>query len=97
MAASILRCAQCGDVKITSFVMFKANVSLLFRRKERKFSGHLCFACMTRVFMSFELATLLGTWWGFIGFVIGPFFLLHNLFEYISGGVDIFTARMREQ
>ena len=74
MAASILRCAQCGDVKITSFVMFKANVSLLFRRKERKFSGHLCFACMTRVFMSFELATLLGTWWGFIGFVIGPFF-----------------------
>jgi hypothetical protein len=97
MAASIRQCEQCGHIKTTSFVTFKANVSLLFRRKERELSGHLCFSCMTRVFMSFQLATLLGTWWGFIGFLLGPLFILQNFVEYISGGLNIAIARGREE
>jgi len=63
-------------------VFFEENISYFFERRYRKFSGNLCFACTTKTFAAFELRTLFGTWWGIIGFFLGPLYILHNLIEY---------------
>lgn len=39
---------------------------------------------MTRIFGTFTLRTLLGTWWGIIGFCIGPAIIGWNVFEYFK-------------
>lgn len=93
MVATIRHCERCKQIKVTSLVTFKSNVSFLFRRIERKLSGYLCLSCMTKEFLAFELPTLFGTWWGIIGAILGPFFIVHNLSEYIDGSLNIIRAK----
>ena len=50
---------------------------------------------MTRKFVRFEFVTLIGTWWGIIGCLLGPVFILTNLLEYLSGSVLIGRNRTR--
>jgi hypothetical protein len=83
--SNLHKCDVCGHIKITALVTFKQNVSFFFRRQERMLSGQMCFGCMTEKFVSFELITLIGTWWGIIGCLLGPLFILTNLSEYVSG------------
>src|SRR5262249_39030230 len=80
---AISKCSRCGRTKYTKHAVFKQNVSYFFGRKERQFSGDLCFSCASRMFARVELTTLCGTWWGIIGFWIGPLYIVHNLEEYI--------------
>src|SRR5215472_5000611 len=53
----------------------------LFLRTER--ATILCFSCASRMFARVELTTLFGTWWGIIGYWLGPLYIVHNLVEYI--------------
>jgi hypothetical protein len=49
---------------------------------------------MTKEFAGHETATLLGTWWGIIGCILGPVYLVSNILEYIAGTADIvFTKK----
>ena len=80
---AISKCSRCGRTKYTQHLVFKQNVSYFFARKERQFSGDLCFSCASRTFASVELTTLFLTWWGIIGFWLGPLYIVHNLVEYI--------------
>jgi len=80
---AISKCSRCGRTEYTQHLVFKQNVSYFFGRKERQFSGDLCFSCTSRTFATVEFKTLLGTWWGIIGFWVGPLYVLHNLVEYI--------------
>src|SRR6516164_5553810 len=58
---AISKCSRCGRTKYTQHLAFKQNVSYFFARKERQFSGDLCFFCASRTFASVELTTLLLT------------------------------------
>src|SRR6266498_2670704 len=78
-------CDQCKRRRITTLVVFKQNVSYFFQRREREYSGYVCFGCMSARFIEFEFVTLLGTWWGIIGCILGPIFILQNLLGYLSG------------
>src|SRR5215831_6951134 len=80
---AISKCSRCGRTGYTQHLVFKQNVSYFFGRKERQFSGDLCFSCASITFARVEFTTLLGTWWGIIGFWLGPLYVLHNLVEYI--------------
>jgi len=80
---AISKCSRCGRTKYTQHAVFKQNVSYFFGRKERQFSGDLCFSCASRTFARVELTTLFGTWWGIIGYWLGPLYIVHNLVEYI--------------
>ncbi len=90
---NIRKCERCGDEKSTQLVFFKENISYFFQRRERTFCKHVCFACMSKTFAAYELRTLFGTWWGIIGFFLGPVFLLSNLVEYIKNGWRFVRAR----
>ena len=80
---AISKCSRCGRTGYTQHLVFKQNVSYFFGRKERQFSGDLCFSCASITFARVEFTTLLGTWSGIIGFWLGPLYVLHNLVEYI--------------
>jgi len=82
-APGISKCSRCGRTEHTQHLVFKQNVSYFFARKERQFSGDLCFSCASRMFARAELTTLFGTWWGIIGYWLGPLYIVHNLVEYI--------------
>jgi len=80
--SAISKCSRCGRTRYTQHLVFKQNVSYFFGRKERQFSGGLCFSCASKTFASVELTTLFGTWWGISGFWLGPLYLVDNLVEY---------------
>ena len=90
------RCVRCGEVRPTALVTFKANVSLIFRRRQSEFCGYVCFSCMTKEFFSFEVTTLVGTWWGIIGCILGPYFIIINVCEYCAGSFVILRHMLTE-
>jgi hypothetical protein len=57
---------------------------LFFERRGSEISGDLCFPCITKTFAGFELTTLLFTWWGIIGAILGPIYLIANIVDYTS-------------
>src|ERR1700722_13490506 len=78
------QCERCERTKITTLVTFKQNVSYFFQRQE--FSGRVCLGCMNQEFLKFEFVTLVGTWCGIIGCLLGPVYILTNLLEYLFSG-----------
>jgi hypothetical protein len=72
-------CGRCGKRSITFHVVFKENISYFFERKESTVDAKLCFLCTVKVFGAFTGRTLLGTWWGVIGAIIGPMYLVSNI------------------
>jgi len=90
--AAFRKCDLCQRKRLTASVTFKRNVSYFFGRHETVFSGRVCLSCMTRRFVGFEIVTLIGTWWGIIGLILGPIFIVTNLFEYLGGSFDIGRA-----
>jgi hypothetical protein len=77
-------CERCHKKRKTQWCFFKENVSYLFERNERTFSGSICFGCMTKIFGEFTLKTLFGTWWGIIGACLGPAIIISNIIEYLK-------------
>ena len=97
---AVRECQCCSQRKMTRMTFFVENVSYLFGRQEQRIEGYICFACMTYTFVTFELRTLILTWWGIVGLCVGPFYLLWNLFEYAVGSYRFannkWMARNRE-
>ncbi len=83
---AVRRCKVCGLERKTRYALFNENISYFFARRVRTLSGFMCARCMTIKFAEFELKTLLLTWWGLIGFFVGPAYLLENLGEYVKNG-----------
>jgi hypothetical protein len=77
------KCKLCGRERMTQWAYFQENMSYIFARQERTFDGFVCFPCMSMTFAKFEIRTLLFTWWGAIGFFVGPIYLVANLRDYL--------------
>jgi hypothetical protein len=77
-------CDKCKKAGKTQECFFRENVSYIFRREEKIFIGNLCFRCLNSVFGKLTIRTLFGTWWGIIGFFVGPFYIVRNVMEYIK-------------
>src|SRR5690349_14485508 len=75
-------CEYCGLRRPTQLVIFKANVSYFFQRREWECCGYLCAHCATVSFLSLTLQTALGTWFGIVGIMLGPGYLINNVVEY---------------
>lgn len=72
-------CQRCKKEKVVFRTVFHENISYFFQRQERLVDGFLCFRCTSTVFASFTTGTLLGTWWGVIGMLVGPVYLAKNI------------------
>src|SRR5690348_12482069 len=76
------QCKICGNLRPIYSVTFEENVSYFFRRRERKISGNLCWACIRKTYKTFQTNTALGTWWGAIGCIVGPHMLVLNMLQF---------------
>ena len=88
-SATAQPCAACHSTGPTRLVLFRSNVSYFFRRRERQVCGYLCLPCMSRTFVRLEALTLVGTWWGVIGLLLGPIYLVSNLVENVRGAASL--------
>ena len=77
-------CAHCGRRRVTLKARFSENVSYFFARRERSIDAILCFPCTSKVYATFTLRTLFGTWWGFIGMLLGPAILVLNTLWFVG-------------
>lgn len=77
-------CQSCGIEAPTKYVAFYRNIGALVVRFSKSIEGEMCKSCIHRHFWSFTGTTLVGGWWGYISFVVTPFFLLNNTFRYLT-------------
>ena len=76
-------CINCGGTQKTYYCHFYENMSYFFRRSEREFVGQLCFKCMNEIYFKYTGRTILLTWFGMIGLLLGPFYIINNTFFYL--------------
>jgi hypothetical protein len=81
---AICECQNCGQVRNTQHCLFKSNMSFFFTRFNKEINGHFCIWCTTTKFFTYEVSTLCLTWFGIIGALVGPVYILHNIAEYVE-------------
>jgi len=77
-------CQSCGIEAPTKYVAFYQNIGALVVRFSKSVEGELCKSCIHRYFWSLTGTTLLAGWWGYISFIVTPFFLLNNIIRYLT-------------
>lgn len=77
-------CEFCTYHKPLIHSAYRRNVSYFFQREEASIQGNYCFSCNSRLFLRFTSVTLFGTWWGIIGFFVGPIYILQNIYNYFK-------------
>jgi hypothetical protein len=77
-----MSCKSCGIDGPTKDVKFYQNIGMLVTRQWAKVEGELCRPCIGRYFRSYTLTTLFLGWWGVVSFVVTPFILINNVFQY---------------
>jgi len=80
-------CKICGTQNLVQKLIFRETTSFIFVRNERLFDGVLCHACMWNIFVQFTSRTLFGTWLGIIGMILGPIYIVSNIFNLIKGQI----------
>jgi hypothetical protein len=77
-------CQSCGIEAPTKYVAFYQNIGALLVRFSKSVEGELCKSCIHRYFWSFTGVNLFFGWWGTISFLVTPFFVLNNVFRYLT-------------
>jgi len=77
-------CQSCGIYGPTKYVEFYQNIGMLVQRRYQSIKGKLCKNCINKNFRQFTLTTLFLGWWGTISFLVTPFYLINNVFRYIT-------------
>lgn len=63
---------------------FMKNMGLLVARREGSIEGNLCKQCINKYFISYTLTDLFLGWWGFVSFLVTPFFILNNIWYFLA-------------
>jgi len=90
---AVRECRCCRQMKRTQFAVLAENVSYIVERRERNLEGYVCFLCLSKTFAVFETRTLFGTWWGMVGILVGPGYLMWNLIEYLRLAYRFATSK----
>ncbi|MFA4998602.1 MAG: zinc ribbon domain-containing protein [Candidatus Paceibacterota bacterium] len=77
-------CQVCGDYAPTKYVEFYQNIGMFLARQSKSIKGKLCKNCINKNFGDFTLTTLFLGWWGIISFFLTPFYILNNIFRYLT-------------
>lgn len=75
-------CQMCGSLVPTRQVSFNQNIGYVFARSYSSLKGRLCKKCIDKEFKKMTLITLFLGWWGTISFLVTPFYLIGNLYNF---------------
>jgi hypothetical protein len=98
-----MHCESCGLEAPTSSVQLYQNIGMLVMRRYQSVGGNLCRPCIDSYFWRFTLVTSVLGWWGLLSFLLTPFLIANNLFQFLksrglstvtlgSGGLPIYAA-----
>lgn len=82
--SNLSSCQTCGVYAPVKYVEFYQNIGMLFRREQKSIKGNLCKNCINQYFTKFTLTNLFLGWWGTISFFATAFFMVNNIFRYIT-------------
>lgn len=60
------------------------NIGALVMRFSNSVEGNLCKSCQHKFFWQYTLVNLTVGWWGVISLVATPFFVLNNVYRYLT-------------
>jgi hypothetical protein len=63
---------------------FRQNVGALLARFEKRFSGNMCGACVSKHFWSCTLITVAVGWLGTISLILAPIYVVTNIVAFIK-------------
>jgi hypothetical protein len=86
-------CQKCASFEPSRYSEFRENISYIFRRQEKEYCGYLCFRCMTITYSEHTIKTLLFTWFGGIGIVLGPIYILGNTYTFLKNALGFVWGR----
>lgn len=90
-------CEHCGRKRVVFHGEFHENISFIFQRQERSVYARLCFPCTAKLFGTFTGRTLLGTWFGVIGFFVGPIYIALNVGCFFRNAFRFTFARWQRR
>lgn len=77
-------CKNCGVVADKRYIKFYKNIGMIIQREYGSIEGEFCKKCIKKYFIEYTLVTFLLGWWGTISFFVTPFYLMNNIFRYIT-------------
>jgi hypothetical protein len=77
-------CQACGVSAPVRYVQFHKNIGLGFSRRYERVEGRLCRNCIDSYFWNFTSVTALVGWFGIISLTVSPFFILNNLYYFLT-------------
>jgi hypothetical protein len=77
-------CQICGLTAPVKYVEFYANIGMLITRQQKSIKGNLCRNCINKTFTRFTLINTFLGWWGVISFFATSFFMINNIFRYLT-------------
>lgn len=95
------RCDRCGrngaGFPVTAPVLLRQNISYLWGRQERHFYGALCGRCLLPQWLAYTGPTLLLTWFGVVGVIVGPLYILFNTTETLRAAACLMMQALRRR
>lgn len=77
------KCQHCGAIKPLRKAHYYKNIGMLLARRNQEIQGYFCKQCNKKLFLEYFMTDLFLGWWGTISFLITPFYLLFNLWNFI--------------
>src|SRR5687767_13497327 len=77
-------CQSCGIEAPTKYSAYYRNIGALVMRFSNSVEGNLCKSCQHKFFWQYTLVNLTVGWWGVISLVVTPFFVLNNVYRYLT-------------
>lgn len=77
------QCQDCRRRAPVRSVSFHQNIGMLIVRQYKSVQGLLCKDCVNKHFWGMTGTTLVGGWWGVTSFILTPFILVNNIYQYL--------------
>lgn len=88
-ALGFVECDSCGaSDKPSQFGAYRRTISVLVMRFTKERKGHFCTSCAAKISAEYNLVMLVCGWWGYIGIVMTPVFLINNCYQFCKTAVS---------
>ena len=77
-------CVECRDAsKPVAYGIYRRTISLFYIRYGVERKGNFCVPCAAKVSLAYNLVMLVCGWWGYIGIVLAPTYIVMNGYHFL--------------
>jgi hypothetical protein len=82
-------CDSCGaSDRPAQFGTYRRTISVLVMRFMKEKKGHFCTPCAAKISAEYNLVMLVCGWWGYIGIIMTPVFLINNCYQFCKAAIS---------